>query len=721
MGDVPNYDPASLEAKWQARWAERHTDEPDLDRAARPFYNLMMFPYPSAEGLHVGNMFAFTGADIYGRFKRLQGYDVFEPMGFDAFGIHSENYALTIGTNPAKLIPRNIATFRRQLRRFGGMFDWRHELSTTDPAYYKWTQWLFLQLFKAGLVFETPSGKKITVFTTRPDTVFGATYLVLAPEHPLVDELTAVEHRSRVKAYQREVQSKDIVSRRVGEKTKTGVFIGSYARNPATGEAIPIWIADYVLMEYGTGAIMAVPAHDKRDFEFATQFKLPIRQVVATEGEGEREPLPSVSEGGKLMNSGAFDGLPCRDAARNIVAWLAERGLATPRVQYRLHDWCISRQRYWGPPIPIIYCEQCGPVPVPEKDLPVELPLIEDFRPDDTGVSPLARHEEWYFVKCPKCGGQGRRETDVSDTFLDSAWYHLRYPSTEFHDRPFDPARTTKWLPVSSYIGGNEHAVLHLLYARFICMVLNDLGHLQFDTPYPKFRAHGLIVKDGAKMSKSRGNVVVPDTYIKEWGADTFRMYLMFLGPFQEGGDFRDEGIVGIRRFLEKVWTLVHESPAGGGATHPAVEQKLHRTIRKVTADTEALQYNTAIAATMEYVNEMRERGACNRELLKPLVIMLAPYAPHVAEELWAVLGERESVLQARWPSFDEQLASTGDVEIAVQVNGKLRSRLVVPRAMPQEAVVKIVLSDPVVQKFVDSQKVRKVIYVQDRLVNLVV
>jgi len=435
MRDIPSYDPASLEAKWQARWAERHTNEPDLDRAARPYYNLMMFPYPSAEGLHVGNMFAFVGADIYGRFKRLQGYDVFEPMGFDAFGIHSENYALNIGTNPAKLIPKNIATFRRQLRRFGGMYDWRHELSTTDPAYYKWTQWLFLQLFKAGLaykkraavnwcpkdktvlaneqvidgrcercdtpveqrfldqwffritnyaerllqnlqnldwssstvllqrnwigrsegaelIFETPSGKKLMVFTTRPDTVFGATYLVLAPEHALVDELTAVEQRSAVKAYQREVQSKDIVSRRVGEKTKSGVFIGSYARNPATGEAIPIWIADYVLMEYGTGAIMAVPAHDKRDFEFATQFNLPIRQVVAVEGES----LPIVSENGVLMNSGPFDGMPCAEGARKIVAWLAERGLATPRVQYRLHDWCISRQRYWGPPIPIIYC-----------------------------------------------------------------------------------------------------------------------------------------------------------------------------------------------------------------------------------------------------------------------------------------------------------------------------------------------------------------------------
>jgi len=802
MRNIPSYDPATLEAKWQGRWAERHTNEPDLDRATRPFYNLMMFPYPSAEGLHVGNMFAFTGADIYGRFKRLQGYDVFEPMGFDAFGIHSENYALTIGTNPAKLIPQNIATFRRQLRRFGGMFDWRHELSTTDPAYYKWTQWLFLKLYHAGLaykkraavnwcpkdktvlaneqvidgrcercgtaveqrsleqwffritdfgerllanldqidwststkllqrnwigrsegaelLFETPSGRKINVFTTRPDTVFGATYLVIAPEHPFVDELTAVEQRSAVKAYQREVQSKDVVSRRVGDRTKNGVFLGSYARNPATGEAIPIWTADYVLMEYGTGAIMAVPAHDKRDFEFATQFQLPIRQVVQVPGE----TLPTVSEDGVLMNSGPFDGLGCREGARRIVTWLAERALATPRVQYRLHDWCISRQRYWGPPIPIIYCDKCGVVPVPERDLPVELPLIDDFRPDDTGVSPLARHEEWYFVKCPQCGGKGRRETDVSDTFLDSAWYHLRYPSTEFNDRPFDPARTKQWLPVTSYIGGNEHAVLHLLYSRFICMVLSDLGLLHFDTPYPKFRAHGLIVKDGAKMSKSRGNVVVPDTYIQEWGADTFRMYLMFLGPFQEGGDFRDEGIIGIRRFLEKVWTLAHEAQVtpGQNRSTPAAEQKLHRTIRKVSADTEALQYNTAIAAMMEYVNELREQGAGGRELVTPLVIMLAPYAPHIAEELWEVLGGKGSVLEQRWPDYDERLASAGDVEIAIQVNGKLRSRLVVPRGMAEKEVVERVLADEAVRKFVDGQPLKKVIYVQDRLVNLVV
>src|SRR3989441_278909 len=687
MTQVPSYAPQAVEARWQARWAADHTNEPDLDRPRRPFYNLMMFPYPSAEGLHVGNMFAFTGADIYGRFRRLQGHDVFEPIGFDAFGIHSENYALAVGTHPAKLIPQNIATFRRQLTRFGGMFDWRQELSTTDPRYYKWTQWIFVQLFKAGiafrkkaavnwcpkdmsvvaneqvingycerhpdtkveqrfleqwffaitryagrllknldrldwsdstrtlqhnwigrsegaeLVFETPAGQQITVFTTRSDTVFGATYMVLAPEHPLVDALTADEQRRTVNAYRREVQAKDVVSRKVGEKAKTGVFLGSYARNPATGEAIPVWVADYVLMEYGTGAIMAVPAHDRRDFEFATAFKLPIRPVVRAEGGG---PLPTVTDDGVLMTGGDLGGLPGGEGGRGIVAGLQPRGLAPPRGKSRLHDWCISRQRYGGPPIPIIYCDKCGIVPVPEKDLPVELPLIEDFRPDDTGVSPLARHEEWYFVKCPQCGGQARRETDVSDTFLDSAWYHLRYPSTEFHDRPFEPARTKKWLPVSSYIGGNEHAVLHLLYARFICMVLFDLKQLHFDTPYPKFRAHGLIVKDGAKMSKSRGNVVVPDTYIQQWGADTFRMYLMFLGPFQEGGDFRDSGIVGQRRFLEKVWALVHEAAArggeAGGAAPDSVAQKLHRTIRKVGADTEALQYNTAIAAMMEYV-----------------------------------------------------------------------------------------------------------------------
>jgi len=801
MSQVPTYDPQAVEARWQVRWAADHVNEPQLDRPHRPFYNLMMFPYPSAEGLHVGNMFAFTGADIYGRFRRLQGHDVFEPIGFDAFGIHSENYALQVGTHPAKLIPKNIETFRRQLRRFGGMFDWRHELSTTDPGYYKWTQWIFVQLFKAGLafrkkaavnwcpkdmsvvaneqvingfcerhpdtkveqrfleqwffaitryaerllknldrldwsestrtlqrnwigrsegaelVFETPGGQKIAVFTTRPDTVFGATYLVLAPEHPLVEALTADEQRRAVNAYRREVQAKDIVSRKVGDRAKTGVFLGSYARNPATGEAIPIWIADYVLMEYGTGAIMAVPAHDKRDFEFATAFQLPIRAVVRGEGSG---PLPIVTEDGVLVNSREFDGLPCREGGRRIVGWLQSRGLATPQVQYRLHDWCISRQRYWGPPIPIIYCDRCGPVAVPERDLPVELPLIEDFRPDASGVSPLARHKEWYFAKCPQCGAPGRRETDVSDTFLDSAWYFLRYPSTEFHDRPWDEQRTRTWLPVSTYIGGNEHAVLHLLYSRFVTMALQELGLVHFDEPFPKLRAHGLIIKDGAKMSKSRGNVVIPDAYIQKWGADTFRMYLMFLGPFQEGGDFRETGIIGIRRFLDKVWQLAHEALTPGSALPPEVERKLHQTIRKVTVDTETLNYNTAIAAMMEYVNLVRERGAGGRHAIEPLLLMLAPYAPHLAEELWVALGHERSIFTATWPTYDERLAAAGDVEIVVQVNGKVRGRLVVSRGASEAQVVALAMQDEAVKKFVDGQPVRKTVYVQDRLLNLV-
>ena len=800
MRQAPRYDPQAVEARWQERWARERTNEPDLDHPRRPAYNLMMFPYPSAEGLHVGNMFAFTGADVYGRFQRLQGHDVFEPIGFDAFGIHSENYALAVGTHPAKLIPQNIETFRRQLRRFGGMFDWRHELATTDPGYYKWTQWIFLQLFKAGyalrkkaavnwcpkdmsvlaneqvingycerhpdtrveqrfleqwffaitryaerlltnldwldwsastrtlqqnwigrsegaeLICDTPSGNKIPVFTTRADTVFGATYLVLAPEHPLVDVLTAAEQRSEVNAYRRTIAARDIVSRRVGERAKSGVFLGSYARNPATGDPMPIWIADYVLMEYGTGAIMGVPAHDQRDFEFAKEFNLPIREVVRT-----GEPLPSASDG-VLINSGRFDGLPSADARREIVAWLAASGLAVAQVQYRLHDWCISRQRYWGPPIPIIYCDDCGPVAVPERDLPVVLPFIEDFRPDASGVSPLARHKEWYFVQCPQCGAQGRRETDVSDTFLDSAWYFLRYPSTEYADRPWDSERTKTWLPVTTYIGGNEHAVLHLLYARFVTMALHDLGHLHFEEPFPKLRAHGLIIKDGAKMSKSRGNVVIPDAYIRKWGADTFRLTLMFLGPFQDGGDFRDEGIIGLRRFLDKVWQLAHEAQeVGAQPLPPEVERKLHQTIRKVTTDIERLDYNTAIAAMMEYVNTVREQHAVSTTGVEPLLVMLAPFAPHVAEELWAVCGHERSIFTARWPAFDTRLAAAGEVEIVIQVNGKVRGRVTVSRGASEAEVVALALAEEAVRRFVDGKPVRKTIYVPDRLVNFVV
>lgn len=805
------YRPDVVEAKWQARWAERGTNQVDLDRAARPFYNLMMFPYPSAEGLHVGNMYAFTGSDVFGRFKRLKGYDVFEPMGYDAFGIHSENFAIKVGVHPAELIPSNIQNFRRQLVRIGGMFDWSHELSTTDPSYYKWTQWLFLQLLKAGkaykkkaavnwcpscktvlaneqvegglcercgtpveqrlleqwffriteyaerllanlddkakmdwshstttaqrnwigrsdgaeLDFPTDAGSSIRVFTTRPDTIFGATFMVLAPEHPLVDALTTPAQAAAVAAYRKQSAQKDLVARRVGDREKSGVFTGGEAVNPATGTRIPVWIADYVLMEYGTGAIMAVPGHDERDFEYAQQFGLPIVRVVAGEGEDASTPLSAAftdNLSGRLVNSGPFDGLPVPKGKSAITEWLSSKGAGAPRVQYRLYDWCISRQRYWGPPIPIIYCDDCGAVPVPEKDLPVELPFIEDFRPDDSGISPLARHKDWYFVSCPQCGKQGRRETDVSDTFLDSAWYYLRYPSTDFDDRAFDPARTRKWCPVATYIGGNEHAVLHLLYSRFMAMVLHDLGHLHFEEPFARFRAHGLIVKDGAKMSKTKGNVVVPDAYIAKWGADALRMYLMFIGPYEEGGDFRDAGINGIRRFLDKVWLLVSQAveTERDGEVHHDVLARWHRTKKKVGDDLETLGYNTAIAALMEMLNGLREATCTDPALVEEFVIALAPLAPHFAEECWERLGHTTSVFDARWPDYDPALLVEQQVDVVVQVNGKTRGKLRVARDVGEEAVVASAMAEPSLSRFLAGHTIRKAIYVPNRLLNLV-
>jgi leucyl-tRNA synthetase len=821
------YEPQAVERKWQARWDEQGTNsftDAELRTAERPFYNLMMFPYPSAEGLHVGNIYAFTGADIFGRYKRLQGFRVFEPIGFDAFGIHSENFALKQGIHPSELIPRNVERFTRQLRRVGFMYDWNHTVDTTDPDYYRWTQWIFLQLYKAGLAekkeapvnwcpscqtvlaneqvvgglcercstpvemrflsqwffriteyagrllenlswidwsettrkaqenwigrsdgaeLEFPIARRkvaedrhapaqveperptIRVFTTRPDTVFGATYMVLAPEHPLVERITTPEQRGEVEAYRQRVASTDLVTRKKTDKTKTGVDSGARAVNPATGQEIPVWIADYVLMEYGTGAIMAVPGHDERDFEFATEFGLPITRVVAGEGGSAETPLSEAYTGpGRLVNSGEFDGLEAEEGKRRITEWLAAKGLATARVNYRLHDWTISRQRYWGPPIPILYCDACGIVPVPEDQLPVLLPPIEDFRPDSSGVSPLARHEEWYRTTCPSCGGEARRETDVSDTFLDSAWYFLRYPSSEYGQVPFDPQITRHWLPVDSYIGGNEHAVLHLLYARFVTMALKDMGHIEFEEPFQRFRAHGLIIREGSKMSKSRGNVVVPDDYIAQYGADTFRAFLMFLGPYQEGGDFRDAGLAGPHGFLHRLWdtavSAVHRE------IDPQVEQKLHATIRKVTEDVEALSYNTAIAAMMEYLNVVRAGGrTAERAAVEPLVVLVAPFAPHLAEELWERLGlgsDSRSIFDAaRWPAFDPAKAVADTVEFVVQVNGKLRARIPMQRGIAEADARDAALAHEHVRSFIDGKEIRKLVFVPDRLVNIVV
>ena len=833
------YTPSEVEAKWQGRWDERGTNtftSDALQTAENRYYQLMMFPYPSAEGLHVGNIFAFTGADVHGRFQRLTGKRVFEPIGFDAFGIHSENFALKQGIHPMDLIPSNVANFTRQLRRMGGMFDWDHTVDTTDPEYYRWTQWIFIQLFNAGLAVRkeapvnwcpscmtvlaneqvisgrcercgTPveqrriaqwffriteyverlldnlegldwsektkkaqqnwigrsegavlrfpildpghkegdlsaDGPQIEVFTTRPDTVFGATYMVLSPEHPLLDEVTGEEQTEAVTAYQEQAAAKDLVARQKVEKTKTGVPTGGYCLNPATGQPIPIWVADYVLMEYGTGAIMAVPGHDQRDFDFAETMELPIVRVVAGESEGADTPLTEAYAGdGVMVNSGGFDGVAVADAKPAIAAWLAESGRGETKVNYRLHDWCISRQRYWGPPIPIIHCEACGPVAVPEADLPVVLPRVEDFKPDDSGVSPLARVEEWYRIDCPQCGAPARRETDVSDTFLDSSWYFLRYPSTDHDDVPFDRALMRSWLPVDCYIGGNEHAVLHLLYARFVTMALHDLGHLDFDEPFSRFRAHGTIIREGAKMSKSKGNTIIPDELIEQYGADTVRTYLMFLGPYEEGGDYQDEGIQGPHGFLHRLYETVTTAVAleaaadnGGGPdsdegsgnraeADPDVERKLHQTIRQVTRQIPELSYNTSIAAMMEYLNAVRAGGRkATRREVEPLVVMIAPFAPHVAEELWEHLGHDGGIFdRANWPTYDEAKTRETSVKLAVQVNGKLRATVEGPAGMDQDAAEAAARSDENVARYLDGATLKRVIYVPNRLLNFVV
>ena len=824
QGEPAGYDPTAVERKWRERWATSRANQTDIAGARRPFYALMMFPYPSAEGLHVGNLFAFTGNDIYARFQRLQGFDVFEPIGFDAFGIHSENHALKVGVHPMELIPANIANFTSQLTRAGLMVDWSRTVDTTNASYYKWTQWVFLQLLDRGLAYKKkaavnwcPNDKtvlaneqvedgrcercgalveqrfleqwffriteyadrllrnldtldwsastrqaqrswigrsdgaeirfrllnsfedagsaavhvtaetsaapdEIAVFTTRPDTIFGATYLVVSPEHPMLDALTTAEQRGAVEAYRVQATRQDLIARKTNRE-KTGVFTGAFAMNPASGAMIPVWTADYVLMEYGTGAIMAVPGHDERDFEFARKFSLPVVRVVMGPGQTAHSALEEAyvdDAGGRLCNSGEFDGYPVDEAKRQVTAWLESKHHAKAVVNFRLHDWCISRQRYWGPPIPIIYCDTCGMQQVPEQDLPVLLPDIPDFRPDDSGISPLARHAEWYHVPCPECGKPARRETDVSDTFLDSGWYFLRYPSVGRDDAAFDPATTRKWLPVNSYIGGNEHAVLHLLYSRFLSMALHDAGLVDFEEPFTKFRAHGLIIRDGAKMSKSKGNVVNPDEYIDTWGADTFRTYLMFLGPFEEGGDFRDAGISGVKRFLDRLFLSVRDLRSDGEADL-AVLQKLHHTIRKVGDDIPKLSYNTAIAAMMEYLNTVRrgERRP-HRGEVEPLVQLVSPFAPHIAEELWEMLGHSTSVFDSGWPAFREELLTGDTMKIVVQVNGRTRGTLTLNKDAAEAEVREAAMANAAIAKFVTGSPT-KVIYVPGRLLNIVV
>ncbi|RCJ20961.1 leucine--tRNA ligase [Nostoc sp. ATCC 43529] len=803
------YNHLSVEAHWQNVWQQSQTYEVDLAAAAHPFYNLMMFPYPSAEGLHVGNVYAFTGADIYGRFMAMQGRAVFEPMGFDAFGIHSENFAIKKGIHPGLLTAQNVERFREtQLKRIGNRFCWNYEVQTTDPSYYKWTQWIFLQLFKAGLAVRKkaqvnwcPSCKtvladeqviagecercstlvtqreleqwffkianyaqrlldnldrldwsekvkaaqrnwigrseglqfnlhlaeselQIAVFTTRPDTIFGMTYVVLAPEHPLVDRIVTEEYCQAIATY-KEHASRQSEFARTTHQSKTGVFTGAYAIHPLTQERIPIWIADYVLSSYGTGAVMAVPAHDDRDFQFAKTMGLPIRQVVIPISASSTAPPEldtAFTDHGTLIESGRFTGLASKDAIQQIIQWFEQQNLGDRTVQFRLRDWLISRQRYWGPPIPIVYCGICGIVPVPEEKLPVHLPETEDWLPRGTGTSPLAQIDSFVNTICPCCGGAAHRETDVSDNFLDSAWYFLRYPSSKYNDVPFDAQITAKWLPVNMYIGGAEHSVLHLLYSRFITMVLHDLGYIEFEEPFECFRAHGLLTKDGAKMSKSKGNVVNPDEYIEEYGADTLRTYLMFLGPYHQGGDFSDRGIVGMRRFLNRVWQLVSKHRHCLESSSPDLDsrRRLHQTINKVSEDIQALKYNTAIAALMEYLNALQLKPSLCEVELKSYLLMLAPFAPHLTEELWHQIGESSSIHQQTFPQANPEFLTQEQVTITVQINGRKRATILLSPSASQQEAIAIAKQTQSVQRYLENQEISRVVYVPGRILNLV-
>jgi leucyl-tRNA synthetase len=836
MSAVKPYIPKEVEKAAREKWETEKTFKIDLKNAKKPFYNLMMFPYPSGEGLHVGHVYAFGGADTYGHFKKMQGYDVFEPMGFDSFGIHSENYAIKVGKHPRQLIEETTKYFREeQLKKLGALFDWETQVITSEPNYYKWTQWIFSQLFKAGLAVRKkanvdwcPSCKtvladeqvingkcercsteviqkeleqwffKITdyaerllentskinwstttttmqrnwigksegaeiefklrnipgqeddkhsvkVYTTRPDTLFGATFVVVSPELAKSCLEVGFQARDTVKDYVKNSLNKTEIERQEEGKDKTGVDMEIKAVHPISGKLIPVWVADYVLGSYGTGAIMAVPAHDQRDWEFAKHYKLEIIPVV--EG-GDINKEAFVAEG-SLINSGEFDGQSVKEAIVNITNYLEKNHLGAKKTNFHLRDWLISRQRYWGPPIPMIFCEKCaseekswfttdeakgfkkinnldeamkGWYPVADSELPVRLPELEDYQPKGTGISPLASLPEFLNVKCPECGSSARRETDVSDTFLDSSWYFLRYPSTQVEHKAFDKELTKKWLPVDNYIGGNEHAVLHLLYSRFITMVLSDLGHLDFEEPFEKFRAHALITYQGAKMSKSRGNVINPNDYMENYGADTLRMYLLFIGPYEQGGDFSDRAIAGMFRFLNRAWNIVQELKDSDNKTSFEFNTKLQALIKRVGEDLENLKFNTAIAALMEFVNEMyKNKTQVNRDVLSVFVSLLAPFAPHITEELWSELGGSDSIHKQVWPAFDPSALDTPSVTLVVQINGKVRDKVEIQKGLSEAEVSRLVLDRPKIQSYTKGKKVRKTIYVKEKVLNLVV
>jgi leucyl-tRNA synthetase len=798
------YEFTKIEKKWQKKWAESETFKAENNDTSRPkFYALIEFPYPSGNGLHVGHARPYTALDVVARKRRMQGYNVLFPIGWDAFGLPTENYAIANKIHPAEVTKKNVELFKSQLMSLGYSFDWSREVNTTDPGYYKWTQWIFLKLFEKGLAyktrmpvnwctsckcvlaneevvdgvcerchsqvvrkeksqwmlkiteyaerlindldavdfiervkiqqknwigrsngaevdFKTTSGDILRVYTTRPDTLFGATYMVISPEHPYIEKLSGIiKNIDEIREYAVESSKKSDLERTELSKEKTGVKIeGVNAINPVNGKEIPIFVSDYVLMSYGTGAIMAVPGHDTRDWEFAKKFNLPIIEVVAG-GDVEKEAYVDV-ETGILVNSGFLDGLEVSRAKEKITEWLSEKGLGTPKVNYKLRDWVFSRQRYWGEPIPLIDCPVCGWVPVPEEQLPLLLPDVDSYEPTDNGESPIANMREWVNTTCPKCGGPAKRETDTMPQWAGSSWYFLRYTDPHNDNELASGDALKYWTPVDWYNGGMEHTTLHLLYSRFWHKFLYDIGVVPTPEPYKKRTSHGMILGEGGeKMSKSRGNVVNPNDIIAKFGADTMRLYIMFIGDFEKAAPWSSQSVRGCKRFLDRVWTLAQSAEPGEKYSEKNIVS-INRTIKKVTEDIENLKFNTAIAALMSLVNEISENGA-SRGDIKALLMLLNPFAPHVTEELWEMLGGKGVLSNAKWPEYDESMIQQDSVEMAVQVCGKLRARITVAADSPDDEVVKEACAADRIAEMLKTGTLVKSIVVKNKLVNLII
>ena len=797
------YDFAAIEKKWQDIWDARNVFAASDDYSKPKYYALVEFPYPSGQGLHVGHPRSYTALDIVARKRRLQGYNVLYPMGWDAFGLPTENYAIKNHIHPEKVTHDNVQRFKSQLKSLGLSFDWNREINTTDPDYYRWTQWIFLQLFKKGLAYKkemsvnwctgckvvlaneevvngvcercgspvvhkvksqwmlkiteyaqrliddldlvdyidrvkvsqrnwigrstgaqvdfgTTAGDKLTIFTTRPDTLYGATYMVISPEHPYIEKWAGlIQNMDAVRAYQEESARKSDFERTELAKDKTGVKLeGVRGINPVNDEEIPIFISDYVLMSYGTGAIMAVPGHDTRDWDFAKKFGLPIIEVV--KGGNVEEAAFTDCETGVMVNSGILDGLSVEEAKKKIVEWLAERGKAEPKVNYKLRDWVFSRQRYWGEPIPIIHCDHCGYVPLDESELPLRLPEVDSYEPTDNGDSPLAAMTDWVNVKCPKCGAPAKRETDTMPQWAGSSWYFLRYCDPHNHDALASKEALNYWMPVDWYNGGMEHTTLHLLYSRFWHKFLYDIGVVNTPEPYAKRTSHGMILgENGEKMSKSRGNVVNPDDIIREYGADTLRLYEMFIGDFEKAAPWSQSSIKGCKRFLERIYGLL-EVLQPGEAYSEALEGSFHKTVRKVSGDIEALKFNTAIAAMMSLLNEISDHGSINHAEMKTLLLLLNPFAPHLTEEMWEQAKFGGMVTEQKWPSYDEEKCKDAQIEIVVQVCGKIKARIMVDAGCSEQELLDAAKAAPSVQAALNGKQIVKEIVVKGKLVNIV-